>query len=367
MVPETLSSSIMAGLYNTSTTSQFACGSGNYTWPTFYSLGVCNSCQDVTNATTVGCQNQTYARKCSYTTPGGFNLWFTDQNEPTILNATAKGSNYGSSLSSSRISRDGEIIARLAISKFRVVGESEIFSSTNSLDFRLISTEFTECRFSWCVKGYHNVSVAAGQISTPNVTEHKLYVPNGTTLTGDDWLIGQFSILDPSPSWNQSLVWSLNEADRRGVSSYFRKLFDTSHREATGMLLSQTSDVKQRMDNIADSMSNFIRSSDNATEVFGREEKIEVYVLVSWLWLILPVLIVLLSSLLLLVSVLSTRLNDQELWKSSTLALLFAGLDAWEGREEHWDSPMKLEKEASMMTALLEKDPIDGRLRFVAE
>jgi hypothetical protein len=90
--------------------------------------------------------------------------------------------------------------------------------------------------------------------------------------------------------------------------------------------------ITKTMNNLATSMSNYIRSSShdlNNTEntAEGKALGMETYVHVRWAWLTLPVACVLLAFVFLICAILSTKKHGDLAWKSSVLALLFHGLE----------------------------------------
>ncbi|KAH6678192.1 hypothetical protein B0J14DRAFT_316769 [Halenospora varia] len=85
--------------------------------------------------------------------------------------------------------------------------------------------------------------------------------------------------------------------------------------------------IPKLFDRIATSMTNRIRLSPNAVQVNGTEWNSVVYIQVHWVWLILPVAVVLMTTVFLVLTIISNRRLKAPLWKSSTLALLAHGLD----------------------------------------
>jgi len=80
------------------------------------------------------------------------------------------------------------------------------------------------------------------------------------------------------------------------------------------------------MDSVATSMTNHIRSVSSMT-VTGQMGTVETYVHVRWVWLTLPGALILSSAAFLALAVLETRRRRAEVWKDSSLALIFHGLE----------------------------------------
>lgn len=84
--------------------------------------------------------------------------------------------------------------------------------------------------------------------------------------------------------------------------------------------------LEERMDNIADSLTNWaLERSPKKTD--GTSWVSEVYVQVHWPWMALPAAINVLSIIFLISTALITRSRDHRLWKTSTLSILYHGLD----------------------------------------
>lgn len=87
------------------------------------------------------------------------------------------------------------------------------------------------------------------------------------------------------------------------------------------------------MGDMADSMTNAIRSGRGSVCAEGTTLQQDAVVYIEWRWLILPLALVSLSAALLAATmVIDGRHSEPPLWKSSIWPLVFHGLDEW--REE---------------------------------
>ena len=84
--------------------------------------------------------------------------------------------------------------------------------------------------------------------------------------------------------------------------------------------------ISGTMDRIAFAMTYHLREI-NHTTVFGENITTQVFVHVSWFWLLLPISSVLSGALVLFSAIRKTKRNGLHVWKSSQLALLFHGRD----------------------------------------
>jgi hypothetical protein len=336
MIDASLQAAIMVGLYGQLTPYQFSCGGGNCTWPSFYSFGVCSKCSNITSSTVKSCESSI---SCNYATPGGFNQTFVE--DPDVL--TTLVSNTESFTTGPA---NGTIM-------------TFVMTKANG---SIQDAQTTECTLSWCVKHYQNVSVVNGIINFPSTTEYPLNLL-ATPVVQEDVGVFEFTVVDPPPSLDTNPVWILDEDTSDIVTGYMNQLFEVSNSDPTAVVLYQSSNVSQLLASMADNMSNVVRSSMNATNIIGQVQQEEVYIHVTWAWLILPGSVVFLAAMLLIASILATKLEGKRLWKSSSLALLFAKL---EGRDSDisWHDTTELDEVAETTKARLSLGP-DNELNFV--
>ena len=90
--------------------------------------------------------------------------------------------------------------------------------------------------------------------------------------------------------------------------------------------LNVSTNIPNTMDRVAAAMSNRLRDISNLT-IQGQSGSMELYIRVSWWWLLLPALNVIFGTILLISIMIVTRKHKLPIWKTSQLALLFHGLD----------------------------------------
>jgi hypothetical protein len=204
-----LQGSLFNGLLNPDLPFTFTCPSGNCTWPDFYTLGLCNSCADVSKATrvtlalgfTVGLAAHSDGgiledASLAFLSPAGIMLqksladWFLgDRNAYLRLPFSTEVSEPYVSLA---IFRPGESYDKLeklwqdirqvlasnpnstVLSKFPVINSvpgSFAYDRFNPLpnytfmDATIANTTVMECKVDWCAKQYKDVSVVRVQLS----------------------------------------------------------------------------------------------------------------------------------------------------------------------------------------------------------
>lgn len=170
-------------------------------------------------------------------------------------------------------------------------------------------------------------------------------------------------------------VFQINYCDWRHIGEYLRDLFTADATSAgtsndktrwtpnLGIALSQVDDLEALMRDIANSRTEVMRTSPNSTQFAGAAFTSVTYIQIIWERLALPICAIVLSSLMLIVIIFRNRARGVPAWKSSSLALLFHGLEGWGDDElkardvEHLD-----EKSARMKAQVLYGD--DGKLAF---
>ena len=87
-----------------------------------------------------------------------------------------------------------------------------------------------------------------------------------------------------------------------------------------------STNIPKTMDRVARAMTNRLRDMSNLT-VQGQSGSMQLYIRVSWWWLLLPTLTVVFGTILLISVMTITRKHKLPIWKTSELALLFHGVD----------------------------------------
>lgn len=91
--------------------------------------------------------------------------------------------------------------------------------------------------------------------------------------------------------------------------------------------LNASMNIPKTMDRVAAAMTNHLRDTSNRT-VIGQSGSMELYIRVSWQWLLFPITSIFLGTTLLASVIIATRRRKLPVWKTSELALLLHGLDS---------------------------------------
>jgi len=95
-----------------------------------------------------------------------------------------------------------------------------------------------------------------------------------------------------------------------------------------GLLSAQFRGPESFIQNVAASLTKMGWNSVNATDIYGKLGTAPVSVRVRWPWLILPTVLTIMTVLFLVLTIHLTQRAQSPIWKSSTNAVLFHGLDA---------------------------------------
>lgn len=147
---------------------------------------------------------------------------------------------------------------------------------------------------------------------------------------------------------------------------------DNNSNDANRLLISnavhQDKNITRLMADIADSVTNFIRTGPNQTKIYGTAYYPEVFVVVRWQWCILPGALIVLSAVFFSLTVWDSRVrygSRPPLWKSNLLPFLFYDLEGWTREEMRVpEDSAALKEAAERMMAKMETNE-EGDRRFV--
>ena len=112
------------------------------------------------------------------------------------------------------------------------------------------------------------------------------------------------------------------------------------------------------MENLAESLTKMALDSDD-NKVMGKAGTMVTFVRVQWLWLILPLILVLMGLIFLLVTRQASKKRKTPLWKASLWPLLFRGLE--DEVDVHVNNTGSMQEVADEMNVRLRHED-DGRL-----
>ncbi len=357
---------VYSSLFGHISSPNVTCTSANCTWPANpISFGVTSKCVNVTQTIWKACStypdvNGLDLTNCTITTPRGI----------TLETYAAIGTNYSAewyqttinttSLPYQQQNQNGQNVEFFSFA---------IYQNNASTFTGELGGEIIECAFSWTEYHYENTSVIANKFQQGNSRP----VPLAGNATGPDdvYLNYVFTSSDSSRRYILSLgatgLWSFLETlftggfyTMRGIPSIFMGQYKPGLKIPAAQSF-YNADVAALTANIADAMTERIRTGLNSTPVAGFAYEQAVFVHVRWPWLVLPLLLIFGAIVLLILSILNGRQSEIPLWKSSGIALLFHAVTPWNEEKYSVQKSKDLETVADETSVQL---LLDKRLEF---
>lgn len=125
--------------------------------------------------------------------------------------------------------------------------------------------------------------------------------------------------------------------------------------------LNASTDIPKVMDRVAEAMTNRLRDISNHT-VQGQSGIMELYIQISWWWLLLPGSCIFLGTVYLVWVMIMTRKRQLPIWKASELTLLFHGFDFPIGDSVDVQKTSEMEKIASALRVRLGRDSKNNKV-----
>ncbi|RDA94607.1 hypothetical protein CP533_2444 [Ophiocordyceps camponoti-saundersi (nom. inval.)] len=348
-----MQSAILQGIYNISTPPTFSC-SGACQWQGSYvSLGFKTTCQDVTAATlrTRNCMTRPVGNQgfefsfCNVTTPQGISLSarqegmvgnktaITTRTRP-IFNATTYGTTFR--LNSTSPTKGARVeffsLSDAIIQQLPTVLRFAVYRATSPFPKPLTNENVTECSLSFTAYEYQGASSNGSEFRFHNVREIDLPQQGWHFLERLRMKL-RFSAdrLNPPRHGFPELDTSLPEII--SLQTYFRSSMISSEWVSgegyqnvdygISAALMGDVDLEARFQNMAVSMTDYMRSSTNQIHAQGMRIESVVFVTVRWEWLIGPAVTQLATLVFIVFTMTSNRRSrDVPLWKSSSLAVL---------------------------------------------
>lgn len=349
-----------------------SCPSGNCTWPTFRSVGLCSRCHDLTAASTlVGCENIRFnntvrpqSASCDISLPRGQSTTITLKKGgqmPAQNLAIPLGVPWASlsiptdvlwtfypqnSEGKSNSIHDG-LEYPLGVITHAALGlptDKPMQPAQCGKDLSI--HRVSQCELSVCARTYQ-ISVSSGvpSINTTFLDYGEYFIDHsGVTCWKPKHgapIVDKPHLLNPSHKWENTTdlefcpvpekgildplagVHTLNYA-KLGPSNTWSNFSFHSTSEATRKIVDIG--LEHAMDNVAASLTKLNLDRSNGT-VDGTVSHIEVIVAVNWMWMIPPAVILVACIVFLAWVILINRDRDLSLWKSSVLPILYHGRD----------------------------------------
>ena len=305
------------------------CPTGNCTFPEYASMAICSRCRNVTSSikdvcvpvdTTRAWDNVPNSCAMQATLPNGLTM----HNGSYINTSTNQPLNEETSTGFWNLVNLTVLIAYVDIQ----------FSDFGNYYLNYRNATAFDCDFYFCVQKY------ASKVSNGIFSEHILANFTGDETSyrrrkggwGKDWVVKVPKGHLPSAS---NLTFSVDDRSADALLFYLGKLFKGngsgnldsgfSSDVMEGIFLKGPSNVPQIMANVATTMTNNLRLKSRTVAV-GTAIALETYIHVQWLWLLLPLIMVSLATILLALTVWQSRRWDIPNWRSSALAAMMHGV-----------------------------------------
>ncbi|KAF1990951.1 hypothetical protein K402DRAFT_167875 [Aulographum hederae CBS 113979] len=367
----------------------FECATGHCSWGDFVSLGVASQCDDLTESTQVSCtaprdipEGEGLERNCTYSDASSQLKGV----ETLGYNHTAQYMSTGTAMNSTGFlnTSDPTNIANFYAVQFPVAASLE-------------APTVTKCSLSLVAKKFLSAQVTNGSFSFSSIEDMPLILD--TSLPPLDMTTGIVSLIF-HPLTSNATSFHINQMTLGQLSALLTSLFTTSlYRNSEGSVIdtitSAPGSTTQEGDlafmqqplnlgiallgtdlhavaaRIADSLTEVIRTGAGSRRAEGKAWEKVTYMEVRWEWIVFPIVLLVLATGLLAASMVVSRKEGGALWKTSSLALLFHGVEGW--REEELGSGRSSDVQGLARGMVVRRATVDGggdgdgegRLRFV--
>ncbi|CAG8134534.1 unnamed protein product [Penicillium nalgiovense] len=350
----TMQTAMFNGLTQTNAPLEASCPSEYCDYPDFTTLGICTSCENITETATQVCRpipspypGRNFTQKwpdwhkilsspttpslrqmaasipigCHYSTPNGFS--FT----PNISElSTSTGNDTIEIYRDSFIATTPEIdepsdLAYIFMAKY---SPETITYTPENMSMSEQRPQMIQCSIQLCEKQYTQNHVSSNKRSIQ---------PSRTQVlqrADSSWDNATLIPIDGKNTLSDNSTYSIDHVSWLGLTMHLTTAFTTvftrfDGRAPPGVVLAtilyKSNNITESFSRMATSMTDNIRSGIGQTKVDGRAYQTETFIHVRWLWAILPIVTVILSLSLFTATVIVSR-GQPVLWKSSVFPLL---------------------------------------------
>ncbi|KAK2808824.1 hypothetical protein FQN50_004300 [Emmonsiellopsis sp. PD_5] len=313
------------------------CPTGNCTWPIYHSLGVCSRCTDMTKQVKLegACTPGDFLameKNCTISLPHG---------APVVNPYDVYTSSAATILSWVLNYETGYDLEAFSAASPQLKGtysgvENPLFAlgwleiDYSDLENKNPVSMAMECAFTYCLKKYNfTVNAAVPSLDASPVHYASMDQQSGWTIKAPLLANGSNAsditfTVDDSASYH---VWSILEKEITGNASTWPESTEFFIPSSTFIGKSPSIPDKPHMfENIAVSLTDAILKPSNQT-VSGLLGRPEQFVRIRWAWIVLPGFLVVATVVFLSMVMLRSRKYNVNVWKSSSLALLYHGLE----------------------------------------
>ncbi|CAG8213515.1 unnamed protein product [Penicillium salamii] len=370
-----------------------SCPSGNCTWPAFQSMGMCSQCEELTPKASLKCDDswgnstkedrgwyglfcyidigQGISGKFYVNTRNGFfrEDWLAIMDYPEdLVWSPYTLTRYIDNFTYVGVRNPQAVVAhaKIGLASNHTTGLSPLSDIEKTLKVMAV----TQCALAICSRTYQ-IAVTNGitsiNVSSPNYGQ--IFNNSDSTSTQNRlcWKpdSGDFTPIPRIPDianelWASDDIWanrstfsfcpaSTYNLGLNGESTRNLRIDNTSaiwRQSASYAIYTHANMPKISMTGLRTVMkgiaASYTKDALTASEytIGGTIITTEVYVRVKWLWVIFPAVLTVLGVIFFISTILVNRGHKLDLWKSSIMAVLFHGLDAWE--EKAGDGPSRV-------------------------
>ncbi|KAK8078816.1 hypothetical protein PG994_002623 [Apiospora phragmitis] len=371
--PFQLQSAVISAAFGTSPDFDLTCPTSNCTFPPVSTLGICSTCEDVVDATNTTCgrDKTSGATVCNTTVPrqllppsrfawsvssdaaGEYADVWNSSSVPATPNMVTMYTGYG----------EPAVLAAFTALKL----DRNLFRGNNDRPTK--PSQVNQCMFAYCLKTYNHINVSSGRTNIGPVDEKIMHISSHEFFL-DPPQTGNFLFTMQTFDNGQTFGpnYTMNWFDHLNLGVYMKDVLNSTvflntgtyqpgaggrMAPSFGLAMYNAENLTVRVGQIADSMTNSMRNSqNNFTTVTGTAFVQETYIHIEWKWLSLPIAVSVLSLVLLITVMINSKSHGVEgksvlafflstilkiltrstltAWKSSSLPLLFYGLEGWD-------------------------------------
>lgn len=330
-----LQQAAISGLYDLVPAAPFACPGSNCTYPTFTSLGISSTCNDVTSQVIQNCIEtnvSVYAQVCNYTLPSNYQIGaYAGIDAHNGFFHTTINTTVNNSMDSDWNSNDTTTpLVHLGMISFT---KDDLEENMNLDSTWQKTVKAYECRYDLSAYTYSNWTSTNGTLNPGEMALSSL------NLTGPGPIL-PLNVTDEKFPGNKS--FEVNYYDMNFMAETLSNIFGYSDTYANAQYLDalfNSPDLTKTVDNIAKGMSYRMLSGPNATTVQGEVFAMQTYIRVHWAWLSLSGVLLVVACVFFGAVVAETETTRQRAWKSSLAPLLYLDVGSGEGFDEDVMSP----------------------------
>ncbi|PSN64329.1 hypothetical protein BS50DRAFT_498919 [Corynespora cassiicola Philippines] len=360
----------------------FVCPSGNCDWSLYTSLGICHRCEDISELMDYVCGEEQTLNFLYYSTlatnPCGYRFqhaFAVGTYSPSKQNLQKRIQHVLGSTGIGTRTRDrernrstvwnstvyGDVSNPIADFYMSFVHGGEYDAQRNS------PASLYECMFHWCAKTF-NATYENGQLHETLVsTESKQVMLPGY----NESMKGPFAIASNGKTF--TIPQNVTAMVEGVIQAYVPTRLDNDDVDSTGkfpgiwdFIRTPPYDINVPLAKIAEAATNNMRLRTNDTEmVNGTAWTNENFVQIRWPWVTLPATLLLSTLVFVCATILETRRQNAEVYKSSALATLLHGITE-DVRERYHPAASLSEVEAMSQKLDVKLSSHNGNSRLVA-